>query len=318
MARGRQIKLNSLTSTELTTEELASKFFQKNKTKNLAPETQSTYFYIISDFVSMLGGSTPARRISPVVIEEYTKIKTEEGLKPATVNSKLKHLRSFINYGISLGAIEKFVIEFPKVEETVKEPYSQEEQRKLLRKPLTNNWVEWRTWAMINYFLGTGQRLSTALNVKVADINFQEKKVFLAHNKDKRQKYMPLPSALIPVLKEYIELSELDIDDYLFPEYEAGKQLTRRGAEDAIAKYNRKRGVEKTSIHLFRHTFAKEYIIAGGNPAKLQKLLNHKTIEQTMKYVNLYSNEYADELDLYNPLHTVSRSNKDIIRKRVG
>jgi len=53
----------------------------------------------------------------------------------------------------------------------------------------------------------------------------------------------------------------------------------------------------------------KNYIINGGNPVKLQKLLNHKTIDQTMKYVNLYATDIADDLDLYNPLDNFKRKN---------
>ena len=80
---------------------------------------------------------------------------------------------------------------------------------------------------------------------------------------------------MVKILREYILVSALNDEDYLFPEYE-GKQLKVRSAQDSISDYNRQRGVERTSIHLFRHTFARDYIISGGNPAKLQKLLNHK------------------------------------------
>ena len=119
---------------------------------------------------------------------------------------------------------------------------------------------------------------------------------------------MPLSAAIVKILREYIDISALQEEDYLFPEYE-GKQLKKRSAEDAIAKYNQSRGVERSGIHLFRHTFAKNYIINGGNPAKLQKLLNHKTIEQTMKYVNLYGNDVAGDLELFNPLDNFKRNN---------
>ena len=91
--------------------------------------------------------------------------------------------------------------------------------------------------------------------------------------------------------------------------YIYGEQLTRSGLTAAIVRYNKRRGVEKTSIHLFRHTFAKNYIIAGGNPVKLQHLLNHKTIEMTMKYVNLYGTDIATDLDVFNPLDNFKRKN---------
>ena len=119
---------------------------------------------------------------------------------------------------------------------------------------------------------------------------------------------MPLSTALVKILKEYILLSGLEENDYLFPEYE-GKQLKKRSAEDAMTDYNRARGVSRTGIHIFRNTFAKEYIVNGGNPAKLQKLLNHKTIEQTMKYVKLYGTDISEDLDIFNPLDTFKREN---------
>lgn len=114
-------------------------------------------------------------------------------------------------------------------------------------------------------------------------------------------------------------ISSLEWEDYLFPEYEKGGKLKERSAQDAIANYNKSRGVEKTSIHLFRHTFAKEYIMAGGNAIKLQKLLNHKNIETTMRYVNLYGADIADDLDLFNPLDNFKRNNyKPQTRRKIG
>ena len=144
------------------------------------------------------------------------------------------------------------------------------------------------------------------MNIRVKDIDFENKRVFLFHNKDKIQKFMPLSSTLLIILEEYINKSQLTYEDYLFPEYE-GKQLQRRSAISAIERYNHKRGVQKTSIHLFRHTFAKDYIMNGGNPAKLQRLLNHKTIDMTMHYVNLYANDYASNLDMFNPLENIKK-----------
>lgn len=79
-------------------------------------------------------------------------------------------------------------------------------------------------------------------------------------------------------------------DDYLFVN-ELGEQMTRNAMQHAIARYNKKRGVEKTSIHAFRHTFAKHYITSGGDAFKLQRLLGHSTLDVTLNYVNLYGTD---------------------------
>ena len=73
--------------------------------------------------------------------------------------------------------------------------------------------------------------------------------------------------------------------------------------QQAISLYNRNKGVSKTSGHLFRHTFAKKYIVAGGNMTKLQKLLGHSTLTMTMHYINLYGSDLAENYDKLNPLN---------------
>lgn len=305
MARGRQI--TAVIEVEFCTAGTAAEeFFKKNKIKNLSVETQKDYFYTVNPFVLWYGADNPVHKIDAKIIDKYTEYKLDNGLKMVSIASLLKHIRRFINFCAERNYLKKFEVEIPKVEEELKDPYTPEEMKKLLKRPTSDNWVEWRNWCLVNYFYSTGQRLSTVINLKRSDLDIENKRIKLRHNKDKKPKYMPLSTAIVKVLEEYLRLSGLDDEDYLFPEYEGG-QLKKRSIEDAIKDYNTSRGVTKTSIHLFRHTFAKEYIMAGGNPAKLQKLLNHKTIDMTMKYVNLYGCDVANDLDLYNPLDNIKR-----------
>ncbi|GCD81387.1 hypothetical protein PTHTG4_04490 [Parageobacillus thermoglucosidasius] len=64
----------------------------------------------------------------------------------------------------------------------------------------------------------------------------------------------------------------------------------------------KKRGVEKTSIHAFRHTFAKHYITSGGDAFKLQRLLGHSTLDVTLNYVNLYGTDLKEDFDKHSIL----------------
>ena len=307
MARGRKLA-KKVVEEKCLLSVAAEEFFRHNEVKNLAPETQKSYISYVNLFKDWYGANKEVDTINTKVIEDYTHFKTTSGIKLISVVSQLKHLRRFFNFCASRGYMEAVEITLPKVQEELKEPYSDEEMKKLLKKPITNNWVEYRNWVMVNYFFSTGQRLSTVLNIKVCHLDLREAKVKLEHNKDGIKKWMPLSSAMVKILREYIDISELQEEDYLFPEYEGG-QLMGRSAEDAIAKYNRARGVETIGIHRFRHTFAKNYIMNGGNPAKLQKLLNHKTIDMTMRYVKLYTMDFADDLDLFNPLDNFKRKN---------
>jgi integrase/recombinase XerD len=63
--------------------------------------------------------------------------------------------------------------------------------------------------------------------------------------------------------------------------------------------------VTKTSLHLFRHTFAKNYVLAGGGMPQLQAILGHKTLDMTRKYINLYSKDIHQDFNRLNPLNNV-------------
>lgn len=307
MPRNRKI-IRTIEVESCTLETASNEFFKYNKVKGLAVATQRTYKGYINGFVDWFGRERNVYDITTKVLDDFVIKKTDEGAKPISVATIMKHLRTFLNFCHKRGYMPEIEVIVPKFQVELKEPYTDDEMKLLLARPITDNWIEWRAWAMVNYFFSTGQRLSTVINIKIEHLDLDKRVVKLVHNKDKIQKYMPLSSAIVKVLQEYISLSELEEQDYLFPEIE-GKQLKARSAEQAIELYNKSRGVKKTSIHLFRHTFAKNCICNGMNPVKLQKLLNHKDITMTMRYVNLYSDDISNDLDLFNPLDNFKRNN---------
>lgn len=70
-------------------------------------------------------------------------------------------------------------------------------------------------------------------------------------------------------------------------------------------KYNRKRGVSKTSAHLYRHTFAKRWILNGGDIFRLQKLLGHSNLDIVKEYVNMFGHDLTKDYTSFNPLDTL-------------
>ena len=289
-----------------TLSQAAAEFYRHCEVKGLAEQTLKTYKGYVDNFIDWYGADNPIADVSEELLEEYMLYKKSCGNKPVSVATAIRHLRCFFRFCEKRGISEHIDIIIPKYEKELKEPYTDTEMSLLLIRPKGNNWIDYRCWAMVNYFFATGQRLSTVINIKVRDVDLINKCVFLAWNKDKIQKYLPLSTQICRILQEYIFISKLEQDDYLFPEV-TGKQLRKRSCQDSIAEYNKSRGVDKTSIHLFRHTFAKNYIINGGNAVKLQKLLSHKSIETTMKYVNLYGNDISCDLDSLNPLDNFVR-----------
>ena len=95
-------------------------------------------------------------------------------------------------------------------------------------------------------------------------------------------------------------------DDYLFASF-SGKQLSVHSLRCVIKDYNAERGVSKSSIHLFRHYFAKAFVLNGGGMVQLQALMGHSTMEMSRHYVNLYGQDLHLNYEMYNPLDTFNK-----------
>jgi len=188
-----------------------------------------------------------------------------ENLSPQTIQSYCRHLRAVINFFIKQrGYTDYFMIELPKAEDRVKEPYSKEEMEILLKKPdvKTCRFSEYRNWVMANYLAGTANRISTAVNLKICDLNFEEEEIFLRAVKNKKPYIIPMNGYLKKILLEYLSYRGGEPDDPVFcPENDSKKHLTVNGIKSVMSKYNKRKGITKTSSHLYRNYFSKHYLL---------------------------------------------------------
>ena len=74
-----------------------------------------------------------------------------------------------------------------------------------------------------------------------------------------------------------------------------------------LYRYNHARGVRKTSIHLFRHTFAKNWILNKGDPFRLKAILGHSTMAMVNVYVSMFGRDLHKDFDEFNPLEQSER-----------
>ncbi len=122
-----------------------------------------------------------------------------------------------------------------------------------------------------------------------------------------------MPKKKILLINEETNTDYLQLyNDYLFPN-QYGEQLANNQVTHAINKYNKVRGVSKTSCHLFRHTFAHNYLLQGGDIFRLQQLLGHSTLDMVKIYANMNNIESLKEnYDKLNLLDTTTINNRCI------
>ena len=224
-----------------------------------------------------------------------------------TVNSYLRGMRAILYFAMEREYVSQFKVKLIKAEKSIKETYTDSELEKLLKKPPIKNgdFTEYRNWVMINYLLGTGNRSRTLREMRIGDIDFESHEIALKKVKNKRAYTIPLSHTLERVLMEYLQYRKGNPDEYLFcTQY--GEQITADGLTTIIGKYNIARGVSKTSVHLFRHTFAKKWILNKGDIFRLQKILGHKSLEIVKEYVNMFGQDLQQDFDIFNPLDNLS------------
>lgn len=91
--------------------------------------------------------------------------------------------------------------------------------------------------------------------------------------------------------------------------------LTEDALRHAITRYNKGSGVNSTSIHKFRHTFARKYLLdCGGNAFTLQKLMGHSTLNMTKHYCRVFDSDVGKDYDLHSPLAQFQKAKNGEIR----
>lgn len=289
-----------------TFREAEEAFFKHCKLKNLRPRSIEYYREDLHFFHTQV----PTRYVDEItqeMFEDFIVNQLEQGKKVTSLNTRIRGLRVFFKFCAEREYMKPLSIKLMKEDEAIKEPYTDAELLRLLKKPNSNSWVEWRTWAAINYLISTGNRASTVVSIQIRDVDFKEMTLCLRTVKNRRQQIVPLSPALKEVLCDYLKTWHWTEDDYLFPSCEGG-QLCVRSFQGAVSRYNLARGVSKTSIHLFRHTFAKSFILAGGGMVQLQTLLGHSTLDMTRHYVNLYGLDLKRDYERLNPLDNLRKA----------
>ena len=78
--------------------------------------------------------------------------------------------------------IAPFKIKMVKAQETIKDVYTQEELCALIQPPKReDSFVIWRSWAIINFILGTAAREATVCEMQMQDISFDDRTITFRH-----------------------------------------------------------------------------------------------------------------------------------------
>ena len=335
-----------------TVADIFERFVASQTAKGVSDKTIQNYYSHLHSLQKHLDFSAPLVTLTKEDLDNMVISMRQSGLAHNSISSYLRVFRTFLNWARKAGYTELEMANY-KDKETVKETYTDAELMLLLQKPARNcDFCEYRNWVIINFLVNCGCRAGTIRNIQNRDVDFERKQVIFRHtfarkylmgcggdaftlqhllgqNRDvdfeRKQvnfrhtktgkiQTIPLCSMLVSILSDYAAMRGGDPSDYLFCSV-YGTMLSENALKLAIADYNHKRGVLKTSIHMFRHTFARKYLMdCGGDAFTLQHLLGHSTLQMTKHYCAIFDSDIAGNYDLRSPLAQLCKPRERIRR----
>ncbi len=310
--KSNKITLNSIENVET----VFQRFLRTRKSYGVVEKTITAYTSHFNASAKHFNTKKDINQLTKDDMENMIISMREYGLSPNTIRSYTITLRAFLNWckqeGYSVPPLAKY-----KGEDIIKETYTDEELKVLLKKPNLKKvrFPEYRTWVIINLLVNCGCRASTIRSIEIRDLDLPNNIIHARHTKNKKALVIPLCSEMVSIIEEYLSIRGGEPEDFLFCD-EYGGELTENALRCSVKRFNKSRGLKKTSIHLFRHTFAKIYLInCGGNAFTLQKLLGHSTLDMTRHYCEIFNAEIAKGYDKVSPLTQLNAKSKKLKMK---
>ena len=284
-------------------------FLRYCRIKNLAAGSITYYRDVLRELRRLLRQQGVDEPIEPVkvtreIFENCLLAKRDSGVKDVTVEKYFRGWRAFFNWMHEQG----YIVENPargvriKSEQRIIETFTQGQIRKLLNAPDRNTFTGYRDYVIMLTLLETGVRISELVGIELHDIRWKDRMIRI-YGKGRKERLVPFQTTLDRHLRQYAEIRGPLENDYLFVNID-NSPIKVRSVQQNITMYGERADIKnvRVSPHTFRHTFAKFYIMNGGDPFSLQKILGHTSLEIVRMYVNLFSVDVANQHRKYSPL----------------
>jgi len=289
-------------------QEALDKFLRKKRIERIAEKSLDNYKYNLSTFRTFYSGKVD--ELSEDDIDDYILwLQEETDLKLATVNNKIKDLRAFLNFCFKQRIVQnRFEIKLLRVNESDIIPFTEHQLREIYDVCISNAYgyfnypgremCSYRDYALMRMLEETGMRIGEALRLNINDVDLKRKviKIWITKNGKSRQTY--ITTALHQEIKKYLEVRQ----DFLYDKKlgatsffitRDGGRLCHKTIQEKIAEYGALAGITgvRCSPHTFRHTFAKNYLMNGGDVFTLKDILGHSSLDMTYRYARLFGIE---------------------------
>jgi integrase/recombinase XerD len=148
-----------------------------------------------------------------------------------------------------------------------------------------------RDKAIVMTLLYTGMRVSELCHLDISDLNLDYNEIMVKDTKNYDDRKVILSEKCVCVLQEYLATVQNYEGDAVFISRK-GRKISRNRVYALVKKYGRLAGIKKkVTPHVLRHTFATTMIGNGASVFEVKQQLGHRSLESTLRYVHLQTEE---------------------------
>lgn len=246
--------------------------------RGFSPRTHESYLAAVTGLARYFHRS-PAELDVRDVRRYFEYLAIERGLAPATCRLALNGIR-FLYLEVLERPSFDVAIPVPKRPQRIPELLNRSEIARILgacRRP--------KHRMLLTLCYGCGLRLSELVAVRVRDIDGERARLRVEQGKGAKDRLLPLSATLLEQLRVYWR--EQRPTHWLFPGRAPGRALCQTAVQKRYTSAKAKAGIEKIGgIHALRHAYATHQLEAGLPVHRLQRLLGHRDIHSTLRYVH--------------------------------
>lgn len=256
----------------------------------LSPHTVLDYSLTFRRFVEHFGAQKFIGSIAPGDVRVF--LATIPGGKKNKANAHIA-LSALWTHLVNQGFVNDHVlrrVEIAKPEVRAVIPFSQDDVSKLLDASKATGRERPRNTAIIYVLLDTGIRASELTGLTLSGLENNFLRVFGKGSKERRVPITPYAMQKVVAYLDTRPPGKRNTPVFLS---EDNLPMTRDGLLKMLVRLGNRAGVRNVHPHKFRHTFAINYLLNGGDPYSLQAILGHSTMDMVKRYLFLTSKDVS-------------------------
>ncbi|MBV7505651.1 tyrosine-type recombinase/integrase [Bacillus sp. sid0103] len=291
--------------------EMFERFMLLKKSEGLARRTIKEYYVNYDYFLRYTSGDLKQEELTIELFCGWISHMAEEmELAPATINIRVRTMRSFIRfcYEEKGWVTEPIHRRFKPVKAPIDnvESLTTEEIRRLIGVIDDNSYTGFRTKVIIFMLLDTMVRVSELVDIKRENIDLKNGLIQLeaTDTKTRVARVVPLSLKTIKMLEDYLQETADFGCEYTFLTYE-GERISEATVRDNLSLYGKVAQIKnkRVSPHTFRHTGALFYIMNGGDPFSLQRILGHSHMNMVRRYIQMTNTDVQVQHNAFSPVN---------------